>query len=295
MDSIKVLALLAVYNGEKFLDLQVKSLFSQKGEFSFTVLASDDGSSDNSISILRSYPIKMISGPHKGSAKNFLHLIEQASIADFYCFSDQDDVWDMNKIGVAIEKIKNARGPALYVGSSRLENGKTLCPENYGLVQSIMRNNSQGCTMVFNNELMDVVKNLEKECVLMHDWWLHIIAKLCGIVEYDFVPKMFYRIHDHNDTGLPTFKIRLNKYLKSIHNKGNDSAITRQILEIYNYLEMDDSKKIELSRWLNGVDANFYNRLRYVFLELRVGSFSNWLLLSLKVVFGSYSTKSKRV
>jgi hypothetical protein len=58
---------------------------------------------------------------------------------------------------------------------------------------------------------------------------------------------------------------------------------------------MDNSKKIEISRWLNGVDADFYTRLRFAFVELRVGSFSDWLLLSLKVVFGSYSTQSKRV
>ena len=48
----KVLVLLSTYNGEKYIDEQLKSIFSQKN-VEVHVLARDDGSQDRTIEILR--------------------------------------------------------------------------------------------------------------------------------------------------------------------------------------------------------------------------------------------------
>ena len=47
----KVLVLLSTYNGEKYLNEQLESIFAQKG-VEVSVLARDDGSSDSTLTIL---------------------------------------------------------------------------------------------------------------------------------------------------------------------------------------------------------------------------------------------------
>ena len=77
-----VTILLAVYNGEKYLDEQIKSLLNQTVN-DIKVIIRDDGSTDNSARIIESYcklyPDKVfcISGEAAGSAKkNFAKLLE---------------------------------------------------------------------------------------------------------------------------------------------------------------------------------------------------------------------------
>ena len=100
----RVAILLCTYNGAQFLAEQLDSLEAQVHQ-NWVVIASDDGSTDQTLEILRQYQAKwsprkltIRSGPQKGFCQNFLSLTADPEIrADYYAFCDQDDVWLPNK------------------------------------------------------------------------------------------------------------------------------------------------------------------------------------------------------
>ena len=62
-------------------------------------------------------------GLQQGFAKNFLSLVIDPTIdADFYAFSDQDDIWKPDKLECALEWLMTASSdvPALYCSRAEL-------------------------------------------------------------------------------------------------------------------------------------------------------------------------------
>ena len=82
--SPKVQILLATYNGEKFLPEQLDSIVNQEYKL-WEILIHDDGSVDNTMSILKKYQknypknIKLLIDQKifSSASKNFFHLIEK--------------------------------------------------------------------------------------------------------------------------------------------------------------------------------------------------------------------------
>src|SRR5215472_25663 len=115
--------LLCTLNGERFLAEQLASLEQQTFK-NWKLIASDDGSSDGTKSILLSFQksstpskIEIIDGPRRGAPANFLfQACSKNLVTEYYAFCDQDDVWGADKLGRAIDALKQtAPGvPALY-------------------------------------------------------------------------------------------------------------------------------------------------------------------------------------
>lgn len=61
-------------------------------------------------------------GKHLNVAFGFYELMQKATEynTDFIAFCDQDDVWDEDKLLIAVEKIKQFDCPALYYSGQRL-------------------------------------------------------------------------------------------------------------------------------------------------------------------------------
>lgn len=121
-----VAILLCTYNGAQFLAEQLDSLEAQTHQ-NWVVFASDDGSTDQTLEILQQYHAKWASekltirkGPQKGFCQNFLSLACDPKIkADYYAFCDQDDVWLLGKLEVALKNISKNREenvPYVYCG-----------------------------------------------------------------------------------------------------------------------------------------------------------------------------------
>lgn len=111
---------MSTYNGEKYLEQQIENIFAQVGDIEIRLLIRDDGSTDNSVDIIRACQkkygkLEYAQGKNLGSNKSFWTLIKNApDCYDYYAISDQDDVWDVDKLSSAIGMIKK-----------RLKNGKT--------------------------------------------------------------------------------------------------------------------------------------------------------------------------
>ena len=108
----KVDILLATYNGERFLQQQINSIFEQT-HTNFFIYIRDDGSKDNTVSIIKEYVQKY---PDKiaiiednfgnlGVTQNFNELMKY-STANYIAFSDQDDIWLPQKIEKSFNFLK---------------------------------------------------------------------------------------------------------------------------------------------------------------------------------------------
>lgn len=291
-NQIKVVVLLATFNGEKFLRDQLTSIASQKGNFELSIFASDDNSSDKSKSILTEFGASIICGPNKGAAQNFLALIKAAPAADYYCFSDQDDIWFENKVARALRFLSDFDTPILYVGSSQTFAGRKLISKEQNLQQNLLRNSAQGCTMVFDKKLMQLLRKVPVQPVVMHDWWVHIFAQVHAKIVYDSTPSMFYRLHSANDTGLPTRAQMVKKYVRSLLIKGSNSQISKQV-GLLNSISQDKiNESFEMSHLYEGLTENLLARIHFVLTvhkldESPLISF----LLKLKIVRGSFLIK----
>src|SRR5262252_3759523 len=92
-----VTILLCTLNGERFLAQQLASLERQTFA-NWKLLASDDGSSDHTRSMLQAFrascepgQVKIIDGPRRGAPANFLFLAcAKQPASEYYAFCDQD-------------------------------------------------------------------------------------------------------------------------------------------------------------------------------------------------------------
>ena len=213
-----VAILMGTKDGARFLPEQLDSLAAQTHQNWF-LIASDDGSTDDTLRILKTYQAKwpagkliIKEGPKQGFCVNFLSMACDPNIkADYYAFCDQDDVWLPSKLVVAIENIDLNQGSFAYVYCGRTtyvdENMKKVgCsplfsfPRTFrnALIQSI----AGGNTMVFNQKSKGLLEKAGMVCHPSHDWWLYQLATGSGgIVYYDAHPQVNYRQHKNALVG----------------------------------------------------------------------------------------------
>ena len=94
---------MTVYNGEKYLEEQLKSLARQT-LLPDELLIGDDGSTDGTEAVIRQmvgklpFPVSYVKNETRlGYAENFRRTAERAR-GDILFFCDQDDVWKRNKL-----------------------------------------------------------------------------------------------------------------------------------------------------------------------------------------------------
>lgn len=238
-----VLVLMSTYNGEKFLDEQIHSLFSQK-RVNIKVLVRDDGSTDRTIDILERWHnaanLEWYAGEHLDVKYSFFDLLERSAETDFnyFAFCDQDDVWDDDKLLCALKslnKVKVDREGLYYCGQRLVDERLNILnihelSEKRNLFARFMLNDSAGCTEVFNKALLKRVIQYKPDYMLMHDTWL---VKVClavgGEVIVDPKPHLSYRQHSNNVVGLQrdlkSKLIRAKKYI-------NEQDIESQMQEL---------------------------------------------------------------
>lgn len=226
----KIVILVATFNGSKYLKEQIDSLINQT--MNFDIIIRDDYSKDNTIEIIEDYQskyeyIKLIKDNEdsKSAKENFSILLEYAlelDRYDYFLFCDQDDVWKENKVEVMIERIKTlereSKSPILV--HSDLE----VVDENLNLINKsffnyqkldykrssinclVVQNIVTGCTLLINKELAIKASPFPKE-IIMHDWWLGLVASLFGKIEYINDATILYRQHNSNSIGANGFNL----------------------------------------------------------------------------------------
>ncbi len=212
----KVQVLLSAYNGEKYLEEQIRSILAQEHK-QLTLLIRDDGSTDHTIDIIKRYAdnyenVAYYTGKNLGVQQSFFNLMKHADkTADFYAFADQDDVWMPDKItrAIALLEKESTDLPLLYASETKLvDEHLAELPvkiRKYAVVpdfgNAVVENICTGCTEVFNRSLLEMVIPVVPRYAIMHDWWLYLCASCFGKVIYDPDPYMLYRQHANNKIG----------------------------------------------------------------------------------------------
>lgn len=245
--SASVAILLCTYNGSAFISEQLES-FAMQTHRNWVIYVSDDGSSDETVKLLKDFQTKqgedrliILEGPRQGFAKNFLSLIKNPSIdADYFAFSDQDDVWFPDKLERSIAHLTGVQNaPALYCSRTRLISADRqvigasplfLAPPHFrnALVQSIAGAN----TMLINRQTRALLAGTADDAIIVaHDWLTYLLVSGCGgKVIYDQIPTLDYRQHGGNligaNSGLKERLIRLGKMCSGrFHEWSNQNLI----------------------------------------------------------------------
>ncbi|MBA6414278.1 glycosyltransferase family 2 protein [Parahaliea sp. F7430] len=225
-----VAILLATYNGAPFLFQQLESIANQSYS-NWYLYASDDGSTDVTLKLLEKWQdgfgntrVQCRAGPSLGFVANFLSLICAEEIeADYYAFSDQDDIWDTDKLSRAVAELeKLPQGiPALYCSRTRSIDSQGrligLSPafnRQPGFANALVHNIAAGNTMLLNAEACSLVRALGVVDVPAHDWWVYLLVSGAGgAVIFDSKPSLSYRQHDDNQIGDNSgFITRIKRY-----------------------------------------------------------------------------------
>lgn len=223
--------LLSTYNGQAFLADQLDSICQQTYQ-NWRLLIRDDGSSDATCQIIQSYVAKddRIHFINPDDRENLgvigsFHALVKAEQADYYFFSDQDDIWLPEKLAVtlaAAEDYDQTKPLMVYTDLTVVDQDLEVIADsmirtqshhaNTQLVQELTENTVTGGTALINHALADLWQT--SQGILMHDWYLALVAASLGSLVYLDQPTELYRQHTNNVLGARTWTKRMKNWVR---------------------------------------------------------------------------------
>ncbi|WP_339488050.1 glycosyltransferase [Pseudomonas sp. EL_65y_Pfl2_R95] len=217
----RVLVLLAAYNGMRWIASQVDSILNQRG-VQVTILLSVDKSSDGTerwaTELALNNP-RVICLDHGfvfgGASANFFRLIKEADLNgyDYYSFSDQDDLWNPDKLVTAIAEIQ--------LNAADAYSSNVTAFWDSGCTKEIIKSQPQvefdylfeaagpGCTYVFTNKFFKFIHlhvlnhSIELQTITLHDWYCYALCRANGYTWFIHnISSMLYRQHESNQVGV---------------------------------------------------------------------------------------------
>lgn len=220
---MRILVILASYNGGKYIKEQIESIIQQEG-VDVEIKIFDDVSKDNTVHVIESFynneRVQLIenSSATGSAANNFFSAIkfledEILNQYEYVAFADQDDIWLPNKLKAATDVLERDNS-SLYISNLILWEEKTgaksIINKSYPQKKYdfLFEGGSAGCTYVFsNNFCVDLKRVLEKVDYsqwkfFSHDWFVYFFARMNNYkVSIDNNAYILYRIHDTNVHG----------------------------------------------------------------------------------------------
>lgn len=200
----------------------------------------------------------ILAGPKIGCSRNFLSLICNTDIqADYFAYSDQDDVWERDKLSHAIAELELVPPtiPAVYGSRAYIidknDNKIGLFPfhgKEPSFRNALVQNIASGHTMVMNRAAREILLAAGVTDVPFHDWWTYLlITGTAGRFFYDSRSTVQYRQHDRNLTGAPPHQLkgqisRIRRILNS-HVK-NTNRMNLQALQTVRTLLTSENRDI---------------------------------------------------
>jgi glycosyltransferase involved in cell wall biosynthesis len=278
---MKIAIFMSTYNGEKYINQQLESIFNQKVCASIELYIRDDGSTDRTIDIIRKWKeqfnITLFIENNVGPAQSFWKLFSMKDIkADFYAFADQDDLWDSNKLQVGIDSLKNDEKEALWCSNCRIidQNGIVFKSEmnkntpDFNIISQFICGTTQGCAMLLNDQLRNYILSKSINKIPMHDFVIMTYAIAKGKVIYEKCPTFGYRVHNNNvvaKEGKNPLKHAidsLNRWFSKEHK--NELSLYAEEFLINNEEYLDNLTREYLNELIDGRDS-IVSRMKIVF------------------------------
>jgi glycosyltransferase involved in cell wall biosynthesis len=234
---MKISVALCTYNGDLFLKKQIDSILNQTLKVDEIVVC-DDGSTDDTISILKKYEeiypelFKIYQNEvNLRSNKNFEKAISLCT-GDYIFLSDQDDLWQNDKVEKTLELFKNnPTAEGVFSNATLVDDNDEIIFENISLWDSVYffedkmkkpidlnkllllkGNFLTGATLCIKKEVKDFCfpfKTIEN--TFLHDEWFAYILSKRNSLFYTTEHLISYRIHSNQQMGVGNIKKNAEK------------------------------------------------------------------------------------
>ena len=242
-ESPLVSVVLGTYNGAVYLEEQLRSVLAQTWS-NLEIIAIDDGSTDQTVGILREYAARdsrikiIINEQNLGFVRNFEKGCS-LSKGKWIALCDQDDYWSPEKV----EKMVHAIGdyPMIYCDSDLC--GPDLQPMGTRISDLVHYQSFDDCRQLcvfsrmyghatlITRTLFDKASPFRKE--IPHDGWLAYHATLYGGIRY--LPEVLvkYRQHAGNVFGVVGGKRKKDSSVQRAEKKKRELARIRLRMDAY--------------------------------------------------------------
>lgn len=223
---MRVSVALCTYNGERFIEEQLRSILAQDRPVD-EIVVSDDGSSDGIIALVRQVlgetqqsgaPAVSIHSGRRGITRNFEFAVSSCT-GDVIFLCDQDDVWEPQKVRTLLAALGDradrllAFSDALLVDADNRPLGRRqfeatrlgrreleMLRSERALELLLSRSVVTGATVCFRRELLRWA--LPFSPAWLHDEWLAAVAASFGRLAPVDAPLTRYRQHGANQCGM---------------------------------------------------------------------------------------------
>jgi len=211
--------LLASYNGERYIEEQLKSIAAQTYT-DFQLIICDDNSQDETVRIIEKFRAKHPrivlhqNTTTLGYVKNFEKLIGLCH-TPYMALCDQDDIWKPDKLEkqmryMHMTEAENKTIPVLIHSDLSVHNanGTQLHPSYFAYRGYALGSKKDlghilgpcgvmGNTILFNQALKKLILPFPP-MLTNHDYWIALISELFGTRVTLDTPLVRYRLHTHN-------------------------------------------------------------------------------------------------
>ncbi|MEW5936995.1 MAG: glycosyltransferase [Candidatus Thermoplasmatota archaeon] len=228
---VSVSVILPVYNGEKYLEQCLSSIFDQTFK-DYELIVINDGSTDDTKNILEKHKdmALIVHQENSGISKSLNKGLDLAN-GEYICFISHDDWWVPNKLEIELSNIKKSErigvvysdyyaviGEKIYLIKSREHD-----PERLRKVSTYINCSS---TMIRKKYLEEVKaaygyywdENLMS--AMDGDLWIRL-SKICHF-KYIPIPLAYYRFHDAQTSK----KLYHHKSVLQVYMKYNGFSLT---------------------------------------------------------------------
>jgi glycosyltransferase involved in cell wall biosynthesis len=206
---------MTTYNGERFLEEQLRSLTEQT-TLPNELVVCDDGSTDRTPEILAqfakraSFPVRIVINNHRlGWRENFLKAASLCS-SDYIAFCDQDDIWLKEKLAVVESHLRRNQCMLLQHGFRLIDDAGNVISSDLNwehVERGAPWKHSYGLTQVFHRsmlEFFDLWKLSYDHFTgqqMTHDQWIRFLSSLLGQTLTINEVLILYRQHEKNVSG----------------------------------------------------------------------------------------------
>ena len=215
---------MTTYNGEKYIERQLESIFSQTLPVDEIIIC-DDNSKDRTIEIIGRFieknqtdKIRLVHNQENlGYIRNF-HKAISLTRGDYIFLADQDDVWHADKIEQTLQVLKDKNASVVCTNCSLIDDeGNDISDSSFfdrnpfvdrvtekvseiSFFELIVGNIAQGCTYCFTKDVKDIYLVVNSEH-LEHDHQIMFVAALQGKAYFLDEALLDYRLHGNNTIG----------------------------------------------------------------------------------------------
>ncbi|MGV8849518.1 MAG: glycosyltransferase [Propionibacteriaceae bacterium] len=198
---------MATYNGAEYLRPQLDSILAQL-EADDELLVQDDGSSDETLSIIASYADPRIEVVRNEANLGVIGTFERCLVRARHAIvflSDQDDEWLPGKVDAVVAQFADPHVTGVVTNAVIVDAAGAQTGDSYfaharsgpGVVHNFLKNSYLGCCLAVRRDVIGVAIPVPRS-VRTHDGWIGITADLMGEVVFLPTPYLRYRRHGGN-------------------------------------------------------------------------------------------------